>query len=170
MESVSGLSGRSSCLAVIGLIQVLPSGTCISQPRWIPAWEFWRWAEHVISSSSIWSPNSSRLVLQDVLWAGNSSPAFGPSKLLLVHFQKQYHLLLSGPPVMRQLMPTVFIVPAKTGSFWSMVPKWYQWVVDFEDTFQDKVGHFIWRQFSRRCGPSALSALTWSQELCDPTK
>lgn len=113
-----------------------------------------RWAEHVISSSSIWSPpNSSRLVLQDVLWAGNSLPRFGPSKLLLVHFQKQYHLLYRDLLLwdnscqrfsLCRPRQAVSIHGSLNGiSEWLIlrIPSRIRWVTSSEGNFPDAVGH-----------------------------
>ena len=49
-------------------------------------------------------------------------PPFGPSRILPVRFQRQHCVLLSGPPVARQLRQVIIILPGQGGQFWSMVP------------------------------------------------
>ncbi|XP_066867295.1 uncharacterized protein [Kogia breviceps] len=49
-------------------------------------------------------------------------PPFGPSRILPVNFQRQHCVLYLGPPVVRQLMQVVIILPDQGRWFQSAVP------------------------------------------------
>ena len=76
-----------------------------------PSW----WREHLSAKTESSVRVSGRLAGHIMGW--HLLPLLGPSQIILAALCS-----LLGPPVVKQLMQAVLILPGEGGQFWSMVP------------------------------------------------